>query len=140
MNNRGFTLVELIATIALLSIISIISFVSITTVVNDSKISNCKNLKKSIENAALEYASDNRYGVISTNINAKYLIDNNYLKSKTKYKGKVMFTHPFNDGRENPLNGYIDPESVSIRIELNSDYTVNNIIVEGSFPNCENNG
>ena len=44
MNNKGFTLIELIATIALLAIIATISFVSINEVIKNSKIKNCENL------------------------------------------------------------------------------------------------
>ena len=60
MNNKGFTLVELIATIALLAVIAIISFVSINEVINQSKVNDCKNLLFSIKSAAKEYVSDNR--------------------------------------------------------------------------------
>ena len=42
MNNKGFTMVELVATIALLSVIMIISFVSINTAVDNSEINECK--------------------------------------------------------------------------------------------------
>ena len=42
MNNKGFTMVELIATIALLSVIMVISFVSINAVLDNSKINECK--------------------------------------------------------------------------------------------------
>ena len=52
MNNKGFTLIELIATLALLAVISVISFVSITSVVNKSKINNCESLVKNIKMAA----------------------------------------------------------------------------------------
>ena len=61
MNNKGFTLVELIATIALLSIIAIISFVSISGILQKSKINDCNNLLVSIKSATKEYISDNRY-------------------------------------------------------------------------------
>ena len=53
MNNKGFTLVELIATIALLAIISIISFVSINAVIDSSKINECNALVNSIKSATV---------------------------------------------------------------------------------------
>ena len=49
MNNKGFTLVELIATIALLSIIAIISFVSINGVIDQSRVNDCENVVRSIK-------------------------------------------------------------------------------------------
>lgn len=58
---KGFTLIELIATIALLAIIALISFVSVTAVINKNKEKQYKNLVSSIEIAAKQYASDNKY-------------------------------------------------------------------------------
>lgn len=124
MNNKGFTLVELVATIALLSVITIISFVSISGVLEKNKKSDCEKIVMTIKNAAKEYVSDNRYGTVSTSITAKYLVDNNYLKSNvTDNNGNVMFKNPFNDN-------YINPNSITIKIELNSDYTAKNVTIE----------
>lgn len=61
MNNKGFTLIELIATIALLAVVVSISFVSINAVIKSNKKEQCENLKSSIEAATKEYISDNRY-------------------------------------------------------------------------------
>ena len=61
LNARGFTLIELIATIALLAIIAMISFVSINAVIKNNKERQYKNLVSSIQVAAKEYASDNKY-------------------------------------------------------------------------------
>ena len=113
MNNKGFTLIELVATIALLAVISLISFVSINTVIDKSKVSNCENLIKSIKNASKEYVSDNRYtNIISgseVKIDAKKLVDGKYLNGP--------ITNPFN-------NDEIDPEDISITIYLANDYSV----------------
>ena len=49
MNNKGFTLIELIATIALLAIIATISFVAISGVVQSSKKRDCETLVGNIE-------------------------------------------------------------------------------------------
>ena len=58
---RGFTLIELLATIALLAIIVVISFVSINAIIKKNKSKQYNNLLSSIEIAAKQYASDNKY-------------------------------------------------------------------------------
>ncbi len=61
LRERGFTLIELIATIALLAIIALISFVSINAVINNNKEKQYKNLLNSIKVAAKQYASENKH-------------------------------------------------------------------------------
>lgn len=119
MNNKGFTLIELIATIALLAVISIISFVSINSVVEKNKISNCETLVSNIEIAAKEYISDNRYNIERKNlrINISILINGNYLS------GDVI--DPFTDKRIG--TGYI-----YVYVYLNDDYTVNSVDVKNA--------
>ena len=124
MNNKGFTLVELIATIALLAVIAIISFVSINEVVNQSKVSDCENLLLSIKSAAKEYVSDNRYNNdfdndndMIENITSKMLIDNNYLSDN--------IVSPFDN------NKIIKAENIKIQIQLNSDYTAKKVDLFG---------
>lgn len=118
MNNKGFTLIELIATIALLSIIVIISFVSINGVIKQSKISDCENLVRSIKSATKEYVSDNRYSFTNNNdfsITAEDLINAKYLSSP--------IVNPF-------TNEEITSGSVIIDIKLKNDYTAGNIDVK----------
>ena len=121
MNNKGFTLIELVATIGLLAVISIISYVSINKVLIESKISDCEQLVMSIKSAAKDYISDNRYNLTSNSnveINALYLINNKYLT------GPIV--DPFNkteitdDGLKN----------IKIIVELNPDYAVKKINIE----------
>lgn len=116
MNNKGFTLIELIATIALLAIVALISFVSITNVLEDRKNADCNTLVNNIKMATKEYVSDNRYNGISEKITAKELIDEKYLK------GNII--NPYTKEE-------MDSKSISISIELNADYTVKNITVGG---------
>jgi prepilin-type N-terminal cleavage/methylation domain-containing protein len=118
MNRKGFTLVELVATIALLAVIAIISFVSINGVINQSKVSNCNDLVNNIKIAAKEYVSDNRYKLENNNdlnITAQKLVDDNYLSSP--------IVNPFN-------NENIEPNDISIKIELNNDYTAKKVEIK----------
>lgn len=127
MNNKGFTLVELIATIALLSIIAVISFVSINEVIDQSKVSDCENIVRNINSAVKEYVSDNRYSFNnynSFNITANDLIVGEYLSSSvTDSSGNVVIDNPFTDE-------YINPNDVIIKVELNTNYTIKKIDIE----------
>lgn len=127
MNNKGFTLIELIATIALLAIIATISFVSINEVIKNSKIKNCENLINNIKSAAKEYASDNRYNFSNNSdkeIMTTDLVNGNYLA------GSIV--NPFDNSEKVMAN---------IIIKLKSDYTVDSIVVKNNdneIINCEN--
>lgn len=123
MNNKGFTLIELIATIALLAIVVTISFVSINAVVKSNKIEQCNNLVSSIEMATKEYVSDNRY---KDTINNKIFTINDI---NTILKGYI--TLPIIDpNTKDDITG-----NISVNVELNDDYTVKNIVVYGI--NCD---
>lgn len=117
-NNKGFTLIELIATIALLAVIAIISFVSINGVINQSKVNDCESLLLNIKGAAKEYVSDNRYSLNNNNaldITAKKLIDYKYLSGPIK--------NPF-------TNEEIIADSIKIEITLKDDYSTKKVIVK----------
>lgn len=115
MNNKGFTLIELIATIALLAIISVISVVSVSGVINQSKTNNCKNLVSRIKSAVNEYVSDNRYNFTN---NDSFTITGSELINKKYLNGPIV--NPFD-------NSNINADSVSILVELKDDYTVKEI-------------
>ena len=156
MNNKGFTLVELIATIALLAVIAVISFVSINGVLKESKVKDCENLVISIKNGAKEYVSDNRYNVTGSGsseqmngksitiegtdryimISAEDLIVGKYLSSDVKDNaGNTMIVDPFGGSD-------IVPSSVDVKIYLESDYSSSKVIVNGSSGtqvDCGNN-
>lgn len=127
MNNKGFTLIELIATIALLAVIATISFVAISGVIQSSKNRECEALKGNIESVVRDYASDNRYnksfinGIVDykTNINVQVLLDENYLK------GPIKNPYTKEDYSASELN------AINISIVFNRDYTVKDAEVKG---------
>ena len=117
MGNKGFTLIELIATIALLAVISIISFVSVNGILNESRINDCNTLIDSIKNATKEYVSDNRYkSSFNGSVNMEQLIRDNYIS------GNIV--HPITKEQ-------ISTDSIRINIELYDDYTVKTVDVVG---------
>lgn len=67
MNNKGFTLVELLVTLLLLGIIATISITGVISVMNNSKNSEYKVLIKNIETGAKMFYEDCEYGTLVGN-------------------------------------------------------------------------
>ena len=155
-DNKGFTLIELIITIALLSVISIISFVSITGTINQSKINDCESLEMNIKSAAKEYVSDNRYNIVVRNDKEYFVIDSDkgeeteiiknnengvqkkfiYIKAynlKTKHYLSGDIIDPFNGS--NKLKG----DDITIKIELDDDYSAMNFKIYKDVNNSDYN-
>jgi len=63
LNNKGFTLVEILAIIIILSTLAIIMVPSVNYLIEQNKVDNYKSLESSIINAAKVYISDNRYNI-----------------------------------------------------------------------------
>ena len=124
MNNKGFTLIELIITIALLAVISIISFVSINGVIEDNRVRNCENLRKSIISAAKEYVSDNRYKLDEISAYRIEENDKNY-----KINVGVLITKNYLNGKiVNPFgNNEINSSKLIINVILNDNYIVDTV-------------
>ena len=67
-NNKGFTLVELLAVVVILSVLMAIMVPSVSYIIKKNKEDSYSNLQKSIITAAKAYISDNRYDIkLSTN-------------------------------------------------------------------------
>ena len=129
MNNRGFTLIELITTIALLAVIAIISFISISRVIEQSKVNDCNSIASNIKTAAMEYAADNRYNntfVSNTsrdeNNNIIYELTADELVNKNYLNGKII--NPFTKDE-------ILPNDIFLTIVLNDGYATKSVIIEG---------
>lgn len=63
LNNKGFTLVEVLAVVVILSILIAIMVPSVNYIINKNKEDNYKNLEASIISATKVYLSDNRYNI-----------------------------------------------------------------------------
>lgn len=81
MNNKGFTLLEVILVVAILGVITLIIVPSVSSLLNKNKSEQYENLKKSIISAAKMYVSDNRYdlGINCTNNIYQFTIELNKL-------------------------------------------------------------
>lgn len=96
LNNKGFTLVEVIAVVVILAVLAMLLVPSVTSFLDKSETDSYKKLKQSILVAAKEFVNDNRYntelecvpdsnaicfgdGVLEGNITVKILLEEGYL-------------------------------------------------------------
>lgn len=63
MNNRGFTLIELIVVVAIIALLSLVLTPNVISLINKNKVNSYNDTIKSIEMAAASYVSDNRYSL-----------------------------------------------------------------------------
>lgn len=87
MNNKGFTLVELLGTIVILAIIVGVSSYSIITVLSNAKKKNYELLIDEIKKASEAYYQECVYGnkcLYTEDISLGYLVSNGYLSSNDK--------------------------------------------------------
>lgn len=101
MNNKGFTLVELIATIVLLSLVMGLGAYSITAVIKKTREKDYQLLIENVNNAVELYYQECRF--VSDNcadeITLGYLVTNGYLKGNgTNSDDSLTLVNP-NDGK-----------------------------------------
>ncbi len=63
LNNKGFTLVEVLAVIVILGVLATIMVPAATNMIGDNKEKQYKNLEKTILSSAKVYMSDHRYNI-----------------------------------------------------------------------------
>lgn len=61
MNNKGFTLVELVAIIILLAALSVLTYVSVSNIISRQKANTFKQTLNGIIDTATIYSTDNKY-------------------------------------------------------------------------------
>ena len=96
-NNKGFTLVELLAVIVILAIIMAFAMPNIYKVINKNKENNYEQLKETIVSATKTYISDYRYDISLnedkiTNINGLEITDSKILVSSLVDEGNIKTT------------------------------------------------
>ncbi len=99
-NNKGFTLIEIIASVTILGIISVISIVAYSNYLKQTKQKSYNTMAKSAASAAGEYVMDNM-GVESVTL--EELVEKQYLEppmdpenKDEKCTGKVDITYVHN--------------------------------------------
>lgn len=135
MENKGFTLVELLVVLVIMAIISAIGFAGVTAVQ--------KNIKKNLWEVKIEliisgaknYGEDNKNKLKETNIcnvngeekeycitkTVQFLLDNNYIKTDEEDNdGKAIITNDTLD--EDDTNYIVNNKEVKIYLENNTIY------------------
>ena len=109
MDNKGFTLIELVATIVLLALVMSIAAYSITSIIRSSKKENYNLLITNIKDAAELYYQECKYvsnSAITCNANKQVtlgeLVTYGYLKGNSKVesgvdKGKFTLVNPIDN-------------------------------------------
>lgn len=130
-NNKGFTLVELIATIVVLAMVMGIGSYAITNIINNSKKENYKLLITNIYDAVELYYQECKYvsdtGICDSEITLGYLVTNGHLKGNdTNSDDKYTLVNP---------NDNVDISSCEI-IYTYSDgkFTIEDMTNSGSCP------
>ncbi|MBQ6495004.1 MAG: type II secretion system protein [Bacilli bacterium] len=122
LNNKGFSLVEVLAVVVILGVLAVVMVPAVTNIINQNKEDNLNNLKKSILSAAKTYISDNRYNITldnstcdSTNtsrgiskIGDNILNDNKLFISKiSDYLSSTKIINPKDNSELNIENSYV---------------------------------
>lgn len=128
-NNKGFTLVEVLAIIVILGILITIIAPNVTTLINENKKNSLEKLNTSITSAAKLYISDHKYEIklTSSTCNANDTIDidkigntdlnpNNQIKIRTLVDEGNISTS--SDG-----NIY-NPENKEQKLNLDNSYII----------------
>ncbi len=142
MNNKGFTLVELLAALTIISILVIIAVPSYNKVSSDTKKTSLENKKKAITTAMLNYANkyyiddikkeDNNGGTSCLNygccksFSVKYIVTNGiyYTSEKLKDENGNEYKTEVNPVTGEELSGYVAVY-----------YDINNFKLAASFVN-----
>lgn len=129
LNNKGFSMIEILAVVVIVAIVSVIGIVSVTRLIEKSRQHFYENQEKQIVLAAQAYARDNKnilpkeVGQIST-VYLDDLIKNNYIKDEITDEDKnPCYTKPetIKDKDGNEVN--IDGTHVDIYKVNQTEYT-----------------
>ncbi len=125
-NNKGFTLVELLAVIVILGLLMTIGIVSVTQYIEDSRLKSYVSIAKEyISIASTELAKQDK--IIARDSNTVYYIHINNLKTEKENKGS-----PFGEWVDAYVIVTIDPETGNFNYYWSSIDTAGYIINEVS--------
>lgn len=91
-NNKGYTLVEMLAVVAILGMLVAIMAPNVGKLINENKENNVKQIKNSIKNAAKIYISDYKYDIKLNGVcnNSTDLLNINKISTNSLSGGKIL--------------------------------------------------
>ncbi len=125
LNNKGFTLIEVLAVIVILSILMAIMVPSVGNIMKKNKEDNYQNLKDSIISAAKIYISDNRYQITVGNCDDSNKADIDSINNKTLNSSQLPISFLVDAGNlKTTSDGKIVNPKDKKNLNLNSSYVV----------------
>lgn len=122
LNNRGFTLVEVLAVIVILGVLAAIMIPNVSKIISENKNDNYNNLKKSIMHSAELFISDNRYDItLDGSCENDDSVRNIVKIGESGNNGKILLRMLFIDGYLSSEN-IINPLDSSKKVDLNNSY------------------
>ena len=131
LNNKGFSLVEVLAVVVILGVIATIMIPTIGSVINQNKEDNYKNMEKTILNATKLYVSDNRYSIslggscsendgirTITKIN-DVIIDNSQISLSSLLEGKYLSSSKIINPKDNKMELDFSNSYVVVKYDCN---------------------
>lgn len=128
LNNKGFTLIEVLAVIVILSVLMAIMIPSVGTLIQKNKEDSYESLKKSIISATKIYLSDNRYEVVlnGTCQNPDDQIEIISIRTNELQNSKLPIQSLVDAGniKVDKNNEVLDPRNSSKKLNLETSYIV----------------
>ena len=128
LNNKGFTLIEVLAVVVILSVLAAIMVPSVNYIINQNKENNYENLKNSIISAAKIYLSDNRYEIsinkLCSNATEKIAITSINGKNLTDSKLPIKWLVDSKSLSTNSDGDIINPSDKNKKLNLDDSYVL----------------
>ena len=119
MNNKGFTLIEVLATVVLISIVVIFSFMTFGTTISATNEESYKLMKNNIISVGYDYINECSFGVISCD----FSFENN-----NKFSARVLQNAGFFKNLNSPIDGAYLGDCLILEAEKSNGVTVINLI------------
>lgn len=128
MNNKGFTLVEVITTLAILSLLTLILVPTVNSMIQKQNENSLKELEESIKTSSLNYAKENKWDLDidcsenknTVTITLEELLNKNYLTGTIENGEEVI---------KNPQT----KENIDLSKEVTITYNCDNITFSADF-------
>ena len=128
LNNRGFTLIEVLASVVILSLLSIIIVSSVSGLTKKNNIKAYENLKNGIISSSIIYMSDNRGDIVFDGVCIRDtdLVNVNSVGNDTLVDSKILVKYLVNEGdlTTNSNGNIINPLDNSLVLDLNNSYVL----------------